>query len=248
MIKRIKKIVNGEDGVTLVISVVLLAAVTFVSFSLSALIIREIVAARLVLKSEPALSAANSGGEVGLYRLQRGAGALDEANVSLEQSPATYDLASDLYDNPYLLTSVNVACGATTEFWIPLYDPANWENKSANYGSVTVSNAGQCPIEFRVFSWSDTDNNVCPSVNMGVGGPSRTCSSLSGVLTVGGIDDRYILAILPGGSLGQNVQVSITAMENDLVTSRGVPSETPILRITGKSGEVQRKIQIEIRP
>lgn len=245
--KKFVKSKKTQEGVTLVISIVMLAAVTFVSFSLSALILRGIVGARLLLKSEPALSAANSGGEVGLYRFQRAQGSLDISQGTLSQSTATYDLASDLYDDPYLLTSDAVSCGDTTAFWIPLFDPANWQNTAANYGSVTINNTGQCPFRFRVFSFGNSEIILCNTATVGVGSGQKTCNNLSGVATQEGSDDRYILEITPNGSASQIFGATITAKTNDLVTSRGVPSDSPTLRVIGKSGEVQRKIEIEIK-
>src|SRR3989338_2488539 len=234
------KISNREEGITLIISIVLLAAVTFVSFSLSALIIREIVATRLFLRSEPALSAANAGGEVGLFRLQRGQGSLDISQGTLSQSAATYYLVSDLYDDPYLLTSDAVSCGDATEFWIPLIDAANWENRAANYGGITVKNTGECPFNFRVFSFGNPETILCNTATVSPD-QQRTCGNLEGT------DDRYILEIAPNGSANQIFKATITAKTNDLITSRGVPSESPTLRVTSKSGEVQRKIEIEIK-
>jgi len=151
-----------------------------------------------------------------------------------------YDLVSDLYDDPYLLTSDAVSCGDATEFWIPLIDAANWENRAANYGGITVKNTGECPFNFRVFSFGNPETILCNTATVSPD-QQRTCGNLEGT------DDRYILEIAPNGSANQIFKATITAKTNDLITSRGVPSESPTLRVTGKSGEVQRKIEIEIK-
>ena len=51
----------SEEGVTLVISIVMLGTLTFISFGLSTVILREIQASRLILTSEPAFAGANAG-------------------------------------------------------------------------------------------------------------------------------------------------------------------------------------------
>lgn len=232
---------NNQEGVTLVISIVLLAAVTFVSFSLSTLIIREITGARLLLKSEPALSAANAGGEVGLYRLQRGQGSLNITDSPLSQSPATYRVDPDLYDDPYLFS---FSCADTSkEFWIPLYDPSNWENKNADYGRVTITmTSDTCQLRVRVFTWTQAGTDIATATMNSGTNPIFTCNALNA--PVG--DDRYIISIQPQGPGTGLVTGAISAVANDLVTAKGIPSANPTLEVTGKSGEVERRLQIDL--
>ena len=91
----------SEEGVTLVISIVMLGTLTFISFGLSTVILREIPASRLILTSEPAFAGANAGAEASLYLVQRNLGSAQVTNSPLQQSGATFDATPTLTDNPY---------------------------------------------------------------------------------------------------------------------------------------------------
>lgn len=224
-----------EQGITLIISVVLLAAVTFVSFSLSTVILREISAAQLVLRSEPALSGANSGGEIALFRIQRELGNTAQTG-SLSGSGATYTVTPDLYVDTY---NFSIPC-TTAELQVPLYDVENTYNVNADYGSATVTyNTGGCQLAVSYFSWTTPNNNLCQQTL--VSSQNTTCSALN----AGDGDDRYIISLKPQGGTG-NAEGTITAKANNLSSTRGIPSETPNFVITGGSGNVERRIEIRL--
>lgn len=222
---------GAEDGVTLVISIVLLASVTFITFALSTLLLREIGATRLILLTEPALSGANAGGEVGLFRLFREVGSVGTSG-QLQQSGASYEIVPDLYDDPYLFT---VAPQATIT--VGLYDAENPANKATGYGSVTIINNNiltSRPINVTIVSWADPSTILC-GFNLGVG-QSQTCSALNSM------DDRYLITITNTANSG-NATGQIQAFDES-GQPKGVPSASPDLQVTGRSGQVQRKIEI----
>ena len=224
---------NREAGVTLIIAVIMLAAVTFISFSLSTVILREISAARLILKTEPAISAANAGGEIGLYRLLRDLGQTGVAGQT-PQSGASYQVDPDLYDDLYLFS---VKEGEVIR--VGLYDAEAISNQNADYGRVLLSNysSGSGPLKVTVYSWSDSGNPIasCDSVNVGAGG-SLSCS-------LNKPDDRYIVEI---EALGQDVRGDLRAFDNS-DNPKGIPANTPTLEVTGRNLDVQRKIQINLQ-
>lgn len=228
-----RNFVANQSGITLVLAIIMLFSVTFISFMLSTIIIREIKTARLILKTEPAISAANSGGEVGLYQFLGGTGGVNTTG-SLVESSATYQVVADLYDNPYNF-SLNVESAAVVK--VPLYDAENPDNQNADYGSVTIKNISGWPIKVEIFSWSDPANAFCQSPAI-VGGGEYTCSALNR------LDDRYLLVInlIPGAkdAIGQ-----ITAT-NNAGQPKGLPSDSPTLMVTGTNGDVQRKLEIKL--
>lgn len=227
---------KNQEGVTLVVAIVLLSAVTFVSFSLSTVALRELKSARLVTNAEPAFAGANAGGETGLYRLQRGAGSISSSNQSLSQSSATYDIIADLLDDPYLYT---VAGGQTLN--VGLYDPENTNNQDLLYRSVRVANQVN-PIRVTVASWFNPNNPVCNNINVPPGG-ALTC-------TLVGPDYRYLVTLVNLGAGTSNGTVQAFDGSGILTgplsaVPAGIPSDKPSIEITGKSGEVRRKIQIK---
>lgn len=231
------KLRNGQSGVTLVISIILLASVTFISFALSTLILREIGAARLILRTEPAISGANAGGEVAIYRLFRESGNVAATGGTLSQSGAVYDIVADLYDNPYLFS---IPPNKTIS--VGLYDPENPNNQVTGYGSVTITNnAGGSTIRISLVSWSDPGTELC-GLTISAGAAPYTCPSLSS------LDDRYLLTIenIPGCP-ACNATGQVRALDDGTPPQpKGVPSDSPTLQVTGTSGEVERKIEINI--
>lgn len=228
-----RRAAKKQEGVTLIISLVLLAVVTFISFALSTVILRELAAVRLILRAEPALSGANSGGEVGLYQLIRQAGPVTTSG-SLVQSGATYSVTTDLFDDPYVFS-----IGENETLSVALYDPENFDNQNANFGYLTVTNnpgSESQPLRVEVYSFSDLTTTIC-SYNVGAGQTSPTCGLNSA-------DDRYFITLVPNG--GQEATGIISVRDNNN-QPKGVPADSPTLDILGTSGPVQRKIQINLR-
>lgn len=220
---------KNQEGVTLIISIVLLAAVTFISFSISTIAIREIGVSRLILRSEPAISGANSGGEVGLYKLLRETGGTTTSgNLSL--SGASYDLVTKLYDNDP--TAFTVASAEILN--IGLYNPENINDKSQLYQSFDLTNTGQNAFRVSVASWS-TPKTVFCSQTVPPGQSIPTCT-----LVFAG-DGRYLISVDPSGAAAAG---TISALHTD--GSRGAPATTPTLDVTGTSGTVERRIQINV--
>lgn len=223
---------KNQDGVTLVISIVLLAAVTFISFSLSTIIIREVGAARLLLQSEPAISGAEAGVEVGIYQLFRETGTISGSG-NLPGSGASYVITPDLYDNPYKFTN------ATSTLQVALYDPTNPDNQAAGYGTVKVTNsAGSNPIKADVFSYADLKVPVCSSPSIPAGN-SYTCPA-SGTLQ--SADDRYLVQIsVTAGTASGEVDTT-----DDAGGPKGVPTAFPEIEVTGQSGNVKRRLDVNL--
>lgn len=220
---------RNQEGVTLVVAVVLLAAVTFVSFSISTVIVREIGSARLVLRTEPAISGANSGGEIGLFRLLRETGG-SSASGSTPQSGASYQVTSNLYDDPY---EFSITDGAKIR--IGLFDAETTTKQTNNYQSVMVTSTANNPFKVAVYSWNDTKNSYCAKQTISQNG-QYSCG-------LNAVDDRYIIEIEPSGN---NAAGQISATRDN--GSRGVPSDSPEMDVLGQSGNVQRKIKIDLEP
>ena len=224
---------KNQEGVTLIIALILLAVTTFVSFAISTIIIREIGVARIILRTEPAISGANSGGEVGLYKLFRSLGGSGNPG---EVSPggATYRVVTNYYVDPYNYRAVN-----GQEITVALYDAENLENKATRYGKLIITNdSGSQPIKNRVVSWSDPEHPVCSELTT-PGGQSRSCY-------LNASDGRYVVFIQPtgGGTATGNVQGFIPGGRTP--PPLGIPSDNPSLDVTGTGNGVQRKIQIKL--
>ncbi len=231
---QISKSRGPEQGVTLIMAIVMLAVTTFISFSISVIVVREIKGARLVLQTEPAISGANDGGEIGLYQYTRETG-FTTLTGSLPQSGVDYEITTQLFDDPYVISASTVHPTR-----VSLYDPVDPDNQVADYGSVTVKNTGSTnPLKFTVYSWSDPTNPVCPESPAISNGSSRTCLNLTAA------DDRYVVDIDTTSGAG-TIRAEITATSNSGV-SKGIPTASPVIEVIGKHLEVQRKIEINLQ-
>lgn len=223
---------RAQRGVTLVVAVVILASVAFISFALSALILREISAARLLLRTEPAISGADAGGEVGLYNLFRLTGNVAQSGT-FSQSGVSYKVVSQLYDSPYVFS---IPAGSVLT--VALYDAANPDNPNANYGTaVFVNDPSSDILKVDVTPIGGTDP-IC-SQTLGSGQTSAAC-----LLNNPG-DDRYQLVLTPmaGGAATGQIQTT-----DESGNAKGVPSTSPKLQVTGTNINAQRKIQIDLNP
>lgn len=228
--KLMKQVKQDQNGVTLILSVVLLAVVTFISFSISSIVIREIVGGRLALRSEPAISAANSGGEVGLYRLFRESGGTSSSGT-LGQSNVTYQVTSDLYDDSYFFTA---PIGGESR--VLLYDAENTNNLAANYGFVKIIlDSGSGIANYSIVDWTNVQTVLYSGI-LGAGNESAW-------LSLNSADDRYILIIAPNSATA--VSGSVTARDNSN-QPKGIPSDSPKLDVRGTNGPVQRRIEINL--
>ncbi|TSA45722.1 hypothetical protein D4R52_01915 [bacterium] len=225
---------SNEDGVTLIMAIVILSVVTFISFALSTLVLREIGIAKVAIRTEPAISAANAGGEIGYYRFIRGKGSVDTTG-STPYSGGSYAVTSQLYSNPYIF-NIAPAGGGANQAVRYLYDPLYPNNPSADFGSVTVTNTGNKPFAITVYSLADLANPICPKTSNLNRNESTTCNLNSPV------DDRYSVVFDWNGNSTIAGQMTAT---NSAGAAKGVPADVPGLSVTGTNGDIQRKIQIE---
>jgi len=225
-----------QSGVTLVIAMVMLAAVTFISFALSTIIIREIGVARVILQSEPAISGASSGGEVGLFRLFREL-AGTAATGQLPGSGAGYAVETDLYDDYYNFSAV-----AGAEVKVGLYDAEQPDNKHPNpaYSAVTITNGpGNALLQFRVNTWTKPDavDAICTG-SVSANSTSFQCTLMTGT------DSRFVIFLQPSGGGNANGRVTAYGTAGQVI---GIPSDNQNLIVTGTAGAASRHIEIKVQ-
>ncbi|OGE82821.1 MAG: hypothetical protein A2846_00675 [Candidatus Doudnabacteria bacterium RIFCSPHIGHO2_01_FULL_49_9] len=226
---------SPEAGVTLIMAIVLLAAVSLTSFTLSSVILREVESAGLIQDSAPAIAGAYSGGEVGLYILQKNVGSIDLSNQSLSDGGASFDIISDLTDDPLLVTVVDTQNG-----YINLYDPENYEEQDTGIRSIEVTNNDGRPLKVEIFSWGDGGTAVCGTDNLPSGGTSASVLTCSGLI---GPDYRYQIILDVNGTGTSNVSIRAFAADG---SSIGSPSASPGFEATGRLGRVNHRIRVNL--
>lgn len=224
---------QSQDGITMVVAIMLLAGISFASFTLSSIILREIQAGQLIQDSAPAIAGAYSGVEIGLYRLHRNLGSLAVTGGTLSQSGATFDVIPDFFDDPFTFT----ASGGQA-LTVSLYDPANLAAIDPGYRRVTITSVSGRRFSAEVVSWGSAGTIVCSNPNIS-NGQSLNCN-------LSGPDFRYQITIRVSGSSSGTAVGTIQAFDAS-GAPLGVPSATPTFDATGKFGVVNHRIRVNLQ-
>jgi len=117
---------HNEAGVTLLIAVLVMAGLTLITLSVGAFAIQEIRSSRAVTLTEPAIAAAETAGEQGLWAIKRGA--------SLPTCPAvtSQNLGNTLINLCKSYGEARFTLDAGVPFVFYLYDPDNINSNTCN--------------------------------------------------------------------------------------------------------------------
>lgn len=128
MINFIKQKNNSQSGVTLLVSILVMSGLALISLSVAAFAIQELRSSRAVLVTEPAISAAETAGEQGIWAIKRGT-ALTNCDPDTGLPPVgtpTNALANGARVNSCRsFSNATFDLAANTPFVFFLYDPNN---------------------------------------------------------------------------------------------------------------------------
>ena len=127
---------QGEAGVTLLIAVLIMAGLTLITLSVGAFAIQEIRSSRAVSLTEPAIAAAETAGEQGLWAIKRGA-ALPTCPAVSSQS-----LGNSLINLCKSYGEARFTLKAGVPFVFYLYDPDNINSNTCNTETFDPSCGG----------------------------------------------------------------------------------------------------------
>lgn len=155
----------GEAGVTLLISILVMASLALVSLAVAAFTIQEIRSSRAVVLTESAIGAAETAGEQGLWAIKRG--------VALSACPAqtTVSLSNGALVNSCKSHSSAVFdLEANTDFVFYLYNPDNINGdidlSEYPYTWLDVNSlSGSFQISITVVHIDGSSNNISPSAS-----------------------------------------------------------------------------------
>ena len=230
-----RKYKKNQDGVTLLLAILILAAISIVALSFSSIAKDELQSSGDSLRSEPAISGAEAGTEDALFEDIRGFGSSLATNCS---SPSQSTLSNGVliqsctnyyYPNPYAFT---LAPFVPQQFY--LYNPAS-QSSPSGYTSVSLtmnnSDTGGLVL-IDLCSWS---NNNCSQFPDLVGNyPLSAGQTWTETLDP---SQKYILI-----AKNQNSSVSLVAQSTPFAL---VSSVTTVLT-SGTNGSVTRKIEATI--
>lgn len=135
--KKKKSLIKRQSGVTLLLSLLILSAITAISFSLATILFVEIRSSGDLSRTEPALYAANGITEEALYNVKRSTGVTTYSSsvgsVSTTNSSSSFH---DAVQRDKILTTSNTFAGTRNRY--AFYDPTN-PYSAGGYSRVKVT-------------------------------------------------------------------------------------------------------------
>lgn len=229
--KYYRNLLLSEDGATIIVALVLLTTIGFISFSVSTVLLRGIRISRILQNTELALSGANSGTEVSLYRFQRSAGGISVSNQNMDSSGASFTVIPDLTDDTF-----NFSVASPNQAIISLYNPEDINAADPGYRSVVINNTSGSPIRVDVISWDNAGAVICNF--------SSIPSPQTGICDVQAGKYQVIVEVNGGGSSTGTVRG--WSGSGGTGTLIGIPSANPIIDVIGKMTDVQRRIRVDL--
>jgi len=250
---------KDQAGITLLISIMILSSVAIISFSLGSLAIREIRASRIASQSEPAIVAAEAGGEKLLFFRMRGltdfAALCPSLNSDSYPAGSSYEACNDLYDDPYYFQSYDDNVSV-----VLLNNPIDPNSSIAGYSNITINaTTSDNTILMRAYAFNLDNLNECPrdsgifSSNPGTGNFSSQPLDPN---------KRYAVFLYPCANPGEPPQCNpaVTTLPactgNEVVRgsitgstslgATGIPSENPKIQSSGAKSSLIRKLEVLI--
>ncbi len=224
-----------ESGVTLLLSLLVLASIMAVVLSFAAIVINEIRSSGELIKTGPAVTAAYAGAELGLYYAVRGVGNYSTNCSSPTTTQFSNGAALSSCLNYYLPNPENLTLQPNDEQDYYLYDPIN---QSGNPGytnlQITLNSGQDATINF--CSWSAVDCANAPDLSSAAISAGQTWSS--GALNP---SNSYQLIVFNGSKIS-----NFTISDSNVSGNAGLPSGTTLILTTGSNGDVTRKIQTSL--
>lgn len=205
---------ESEKGVTMLLSVLIMSSLVLIATTVAFLAIQELRSSRAALVSEPALVAAKSGGEEGLWTVKRG-NLSDLPDCSVSTTGQGFS-ASSSYLNYCKSFSGDTIEVTTTPTSILLYNPndpnGDTDLSDYPYSSLTIASTGSYAVSVNV---SRIDGDFISSFMVNPGGTPVTVS-------------------LPAAPTGSEGRMMITLQSNgptmtDITTDRGLPTNLNIV-------------------
>jgi hypothetical protein len=213
---------RSQQGVTLLLATLVMAGMTLTILAIAAFSIQEIRASRAIALSEPAISAAESAGEQGLWAIKR-SDSLSLCPTAISQNLGANTLS--MLCKSYGSARIDVKAGVPFVFY--LYNPANINGDvdlhDYPYTNMTVDFiSGATSININIIRIDGTTTGISP-----------TTSSVNSGVTPSQVINISPVAVNNEGRM----KVTLTSSANATVmvdTDRGMPS-FPTVDATGCS-------------
>lgn len=241
--RKINKVLAGSDksqrGVTLLLTLMILAAISAIVFSISIITLNEVKTSSDEINSEPAITAAEGKAEDMLYTDIRG---LDTSctGTPLNETFPSSGVRSTFENSYYYPGTYNVTVPASSSLALYLYDPCLPGNP-AHYTSIMVQLGIPGNANVALCSWALATCQTSPDVASDAlsAGQSTPAYSLDP-------SSQYQLILTNTTAAPESFGLTTTSDTPAIVT--GMPAPFITIITTGSLGGVTRKIQTLLPP
>ncbi len=223
---------ESEQGVTLLLALMILAAVTAIVFSIATISINEIRTSSELTKTEPVITADEALAEDQLFRTVRGLGTVASCaspSTTTVNSVSVSSCAGYYSDNPY---NLSLAANAEKDFY--LYNPVT---QGGNPGFTSLSVQLTSGTSGTVYLCTFDINNCVSNPNID-----------SRALTSGGVTSWTSPALNPATQYQLIIVNGAGSSATYLVSSSptGLPAGVTTIDNSGSSQGVTRKIEVTV--
>ncbi len=227
---------ESQQGVTLLMTLLILASMIVVVLSIGTIIINEIRASGELITTEPAITAAEAGAELGLFFQIRNVGTLSAncaapTTAALSNNTSLSSCANYFLPNP---TTADVQANAEQDYF--LYNPVPPQTGSPGYTSVSIEMVSGNSATVNLCSYDVISCATSPDI-------SSTTINNGQQWNSGSLDPtkQYEITILNGN------EASIFSISDTNTNGNvGLPSGTILILTTGTSGNVTRKVETRL--
>ncbi|MDB4939861.1 MAG: hypothetical protein JWO40_286 [Candidatus Doudnabacteria bacterium] len=232
---KIKKINNRNDqkGVTLLLSILILSAITAIVFSVAAIALNEVRTSADLAKTEPIIKADEAMAEDGLFNTVRGYSTLPACSASQTQGTVfngvtVSSCASYYFNSPYAFV---MTPSARRDFY--LYNPTNQgANPGYTSASITIVAGSTGTVYFCPFAVANCVVTPTSSQTLDVNGTTTWNSPV--------LDPTIEYQIIVINGVGSTSSYSFTTAPN------GLPAGTTTIINQGAKQGVTRKLQVTV--
>jgi hypothetical protein len=233
---------KGQEGVTLLLTLMIMAALSAIVFSISAIALNELHTADNELSSEPAITAAEGVAEEQLFLNERAVNTACNTSGSEQftQSGVSTTYLNSFYNNGAY--NFGVSPNAEQDFY--LYNPCNQgSNTAPGYTSVTLQlqNGASASATVSLCTWGNTNCSGNPDITSRTLSPGGTVTFDSGVINP---NNQYVIAVNYGnGSASGNFSIQTTSNNANIT---GIPASSVTIITTGSKNGSTRKLQTQL--
>jgi len=242
--KEILNKIRSEKGVTLLLTLMILAAVSAIVFSISVIALNEVKTSADEINSEPAITGAEGMAEQMLYDNIRGLNTSctgTPQNETLSSSGVTTSFVNSYYYPGTYITTV----AANSSQSLYLYDPC-LPGAAPNYTSLSVQMGATGNGNVAVCSWNFANCQASPDVSGYSLSAGQTTTDVAGGPTPLISTDQYQIILTNTTGAPESFGLTTTSTSPGVIT--GVPAPIVTIITTGSLGGVTRKLQTLLPP